>query len=245
MRDGQRPGGLLNRIVSREWMQLGETHERSREYDILAQILSHFVKHNDRPTLIYPGSGYGGIFLQETGALFSDWRLVGFDIEHAKCVKARTTLPVCQADLATTPFSSESADVVFFDLVLHHLVTQGILETAIAEGVRCLKPGGLLIAFEPNLWNPVGASIELARRLGFVTQLRGMDDDVPLSPRYLRRVLRERGCSLKVEGVTFVWRRLPPSVQKLLIRMEPYLLKSRLSIFARTLMFVACKDGKI
>ena len=238
----QKMPGLLDRVVDPRWIGMGRAHERRREYKTLEGILARCGLPSDGPTVLCPGSGKGGIFRFESGPLFDGWTVVGFDIEHDKLLQA--IVPVCRGDIETTPFLSESADIVFFDLVLHHLIVpRPLLETAIAEAFRCLKPGGLLIAFEPNLWNPVGASIELARRVGIVTRIRGQDDDVPLSPRYLRRVLEQHGRFVAIEPVTFNWRRLPPFVQKLVIGVEPYLLRSPLSIFARTLMFVARKEA--
>jgi SAM-dependent methyltransferase len=140
------------------------------------------------------------------------------------------------------PFGCASFDVVFFDRTLHHLVVQGILDTAISEAARVLKPGGLLLAFEPNLWNPVGFGIEVARRLGWVQAIRGRDDDVPLSPAHMCELFRRNGCSFRYLPGTFVWRRLPFAAQRAIIAMEPFLLRG-FPRFARVLMFVGVKQA--
>jgi len=50
--------------------------------------------------------------------------LVGIDLNHSLASEARSRLGVIQADALSLPFSPASFDVVFYDLVLHHLVGQ-------------------------------------------------------------------------------------------------------------------------
>lgn len=227
--------GFLNRYIPAEWRVFGEKHERYRERIVLRNVTENILPGK----LLYPGSGYGGIL---NFGLFSDFSVYGFDIEWEKCVRTANAMPTVQADAAAMPYADSSFDIVLLDLVLHHLIVpHNILEDAVQESVRVLRPGGWFLAFEPNLWNPIGLSIETARKLGVVTRIRGRNDDIPLSPRHIQEILVANGCTMETKGVTFTWRRLPLFVQKIIIAVEPYLINTRLGQFARTVTFVGQK----
>src|SRR4051794_29497344 len=84
------------------------------------------------------------------------WRLVGVDIDPARGggVVARGEadggLPGAAGRLDMLP--DASFDVVLHRLVLHHVVYAGPLEPVLAEAHRLLRPGGALVAIEPNLF---------------------------------------------------------------------------------------------
>ncbi len=42
-----------------------------------------------------------------------------------------------------------------------------------------------MVAIEPGLWHPVGATLALANRLGVAPAIHGTPDDIPLSPKQL------------------------------------------------------------
>jgi ubiquinone/menaquinone biosynthesis C-methylase UbiE len=56
-----------------------------------------------------------------------------------------------QADALTLPVRDASVDVVAFSSVLHHVPD---MHAALAAAVRALRPGGLVFAFDPNLFHP-------------------------------------------------------------------------------------------
>lgn len=56
------------------------------------------------------------------------------------------------SDAARIPLASGSVDVMLCIDTLHHLVG---VDAFLGEAQRLLRPGGVLVAVEPNVWNPV------------------------------------------------------------------------------------------
>jgi SAM-dependent methyltransferase len=107
-----------------------------------------------------------------------------------------------------------SFDLVLHRLVLHHVAYHGPLEPCLAEAHRLLRPGGALVAIEPNLYHPIGAALALANRAGLGVRVHGTPDDVPLSPRRLMATARAAGLDPRLHAVSYSWRRLAPRAQR-------------------------------
>jgi len=146
------------------------------------------------------------------------WRLVASDIDGD-----RTRIAVEQggADEGVVGAAGKlgaladgSFDVVLHRLVLHHVAYTGPLEPCLREAHRLLRPGGALVAIEPNLFHPVGAGLALANRAGLGVKVHGTPDDVPLSPRRLAKAARAAGLQPQLHAVSYSWRRLPRRVQR-------------------------------
>jgi SAM-dependent methyltransferase len=152
-----------------------------------------------------------------------EFRLTAVDLDP---VMVRLALERGQADEAVVgragelPFEPESFDVLLYRLVLHHVAYQRPLGPVIAEAARLLRPGGALIAVEPNVVHPVGAGLALANRLGASERIHGTVDDLPLSPLALGRHARAAGLVAEVHAVTFLWRRLPRALQRALFPLD-------------------------
>src|SRR5204862_636948 len=117
------------------------------------------------------------------------WRLVASDIDGD-----RTRVAVEQGGAdegfvgaagALDDLADSSFDVVLHRLVLHHVAYDGPLDPCLREARRLLRPGGALVAIEPNVYHPVGAGLALANRAGLGGKLHGTPDDIPPSPRRL------------------------------------------------------------
>jgi SAM-dependent methyltransferase len=93
--------------------------------------------------------------------------------------KASPSLKFVCADIFTYDLQGRTFDVVFMNLVLHHLRYELPAICRIVH--RALRPGGVLLAFEPNVYSPL-ALIALAVS-------KGSDNEGFLSPHQLRIAL--------------------------------------------------------
>jgi SAM-dependent methyltransferase len=132
-----------------------------------------------------------------------------------------------------------SFDVVLYRLALHHIAFQGPLAPCFTEAARLLRAGGALVAVEPGLWHPVGATLSLANHTGLATALHGTPDDIPLSPRRLTAEARDAGLEPELHAVTYGWRRLPASIQRGLEPLDRIGSRPRTARFGHTLMLIA------
>ena len=146
------------------------------------------------------------------------WRLVAVDLDperprHAVAQgEADEGLQGAAGRLDTLP--DASFDVVLHRLVLHHVAYAEPLEPVLAEARRLLRPGGAMVAIEPNVLHPIGAALALANRAGLGVQVHGTPDDIPLSPRRLARAARDAGLRPELHAVSYSWRRLPVRAQR-------------------------------
>jgi SAM-dependent methyltransferase len=143
------------------------------------------------------------------------------------------------------PFASESFDIIYLRLVLHHLIyPENILAESVHECFRVLKSGGLLALVEPNSWNPIGALMNAAHRLGVDTYIHGTNDDVALSPLALYKLLSRFSSAISTHVVSYNWRRLPISVQLRIDQLQSLLsnLSAKVPYFGHSLMMVARKQ---
>jgi len=87
-----------------------------------------------------------------------------------------------QADALRLPFRDGIFDLVAFSSVLHHVSDR---RAALAEGLRVLRPGGWVFAFDPNLLHP--AMVLFRHPKSPLYNSEGVSpDEQPLPPRALR-----------------------------------------------------------
>ena len=146
------------------------------------------------------------------------WRLSASDIDgdrtRVAVEQGGADEGVVGAAGALEALADGSFDVVLHRLVLHHVAYAGPLEPCLREAHRLLRPGGALVAIEPNLFHPVGAGLALANRAGLGVRVHGTPDDIPLSPRRLAGAARAAGLRPQLHAVSYSWRRLPRRVQR-------------------------------
>jgi hypothetical protein len=97
------------------------------------------------------------------------------------------------------------------------------------------------VAVEPGLWHPVGLGLALANNLGIATAIHGTPDDLPLSPRRLIREAQAVDLSPQLHTITYTWRRLPPSLQRALQRLDRFGSRPRLANLGHTLLLIGHK----
>jgi len=171
------------------------------------------------------------------------WRLVAADIDPAR---PRHAVEQGEADAGLTGAAGRldalpdaSFDVVLHRLVLHHVVYAGPLEPVLAEAHRLLRPGGALVAIEPNLLHPVGAGLALANRAGLGVRVHGTPDDIPLSPRRLAAAARAAGLTPELHAVSYSWRRLPVRAQRAVGALDRFGSAPGLRWLGHTFMLIA------
>lgn len=148
-------------------------------------------------------------------------RCIGLDISEEMIARAREINPACEFVVnndTTLPFASDHFDLIYSKYVLQHLPEKEHVFAYIAEFVRTLKPGGLLV-FQVRTALSLRARLQVGRRV--YSKLRGLG--VP-------------------EGVLYRWLRLNPirstivtspemaqllkRLQAMLLLEEPYRVRS-------------------
>jgi ubiquinone/menaquinone biosynthesis C-methylase UbiE len=84
-------------------------------------------------------------------------RLTGVDISSGCISMAKEKSAgenYCVGDLMNLDFEPESADIIMYSGVLHHITERGERIRALQEGLRILKPNGRLFAYDPNKHSP-------------------------------------------------------------------------------------------
>lgn len=122
-----------------------------RGYKRLMKELFDLVEPLRGQTFLDIGCGTGA-FTQRLADLAMEG--VGLDISRQNLRVASRHLPQISflaGDTELLPFPDNQFDLVTFSGILHHLPR---LEGSLEEGLRVLKPGGRLFAYDPNGRNP-------------------------------------------------------------------------------------------
>lgn len=171
------------------------------------------------------------------------WRLVAVDADPtrpAACVeRGEADEGFVGSAGALHGVPDASYDVVLYRLVLHHVAYAAPLGPVFAEAARLLRPGGALVAVEPNLWYPVGAALAMANRLRLGVRVHGTPDDIPLSPRRLVHGATAAGLTAQLHAVSYVWRRLPPAAQRAIGGLDRFGSLPGARVLGHSLMLIA------
>lgn len=171
------------------------------------------------------------------------WRLVASDIDPTR---PRHAVQQRQADEGIAGAAGQlddlpdaSFDVVLHRLVLHHVAYTGPLGPCLHEAHRLLRPGGALVAIEPNLYHPIGAALAAANRAGLGVHVHGTPDDIPLSPRRLAAEARAAGLEPELHAVSYSWRRLPVRAQRAVGALDRFGSAPLMRALGHTFMLIA------
>jgi SAM-dependent methyltransferase len=229
------PRNLLDRLSNEATLDSYYQHVQQREQALLARLA---IQSGD---VLSVGSGF-----HPGRHLFPapQFRLVGVDSDPQRVEALRSSGAADEAlvgEAGQLDLAAASFDVVLYRLVLHHIAFQGPLSPCFEEAARLVRPGGVLVAVEPGLWHPVGAALAIANRLGVATAIHGTPDDVPLSPRLLLQSARAAGLEPELAAVTYLWRRMPRWLQRVLRPLDSLGSRPRPAVLGHTLMLVARK----
>ena len=141
-------------------------------------------------------SGCGMGDLAHELALLTDAKVTGVDlstkfIEQAKAKFQHPKLEYLVTDLTqSTPANDQARyDFIVGNGILHHLYYH--LDTFLPVLGRWLKPGGRLIFWEPNLWNPY---VFLIFKVPFLRRAANLEpDEMSFTPNDIRQKLAAAG----------------------------------------------------
>ncbi len=142
-------------------------------------------------------------------------RIVGTDISTAALRQFRRRWPflAVRAEAGRLPFFEGAFDAVVACALLHHVAGYADLRTYLREFTRVTRPGGAVVAVEPNAWYPVQWALWPVNRImqRIWPRWRGLvPHERPLSPRFLVRQFMRAGLSdVGYVATTFTHNRFP------------------------------------
>ncbi|CAN5667551.1 MAG: methyltransferase domain-containing protein [Actinomycetota bacterium] len=135
------------------------------------------------------------------------YRHLGIDLSMASLQQARAHGLACvQGDATTLPLADEVADVVVAGEIFEHLSPQD-LPAAVAEIVRVLRPGGLVLCDTINAtWWARFTVITVGERLRGIAPKGCHDHRLFVPPQRLQEAFAHHGIPLAFQGLRFSWR---------------------------------------
>jgi SAM-dependent methyltransferase len=116
----------------------------------------------------------------------------GIDLSRSELDLARQKFPHdtwLEADACAMPFPDDHFDAVCFSSVLHHIPE---MHLAIQEAYRVLKPGGLLFAYDPNVYHPAMALFRHPKS-PLYSPVGVSPNEKPLKPKAISSLLKQKG----------------------------------------------------
>ena len=140
--------------ISRDWQnrvdEIIRPYGKLRWYDAVMAKARPVLNCNSKATVLEAGCGRNCWITGKLREEGFDMRVVGVDIDPA-CLENEDVDVAQVASLDRIPLDSESVDLVMSGWVFEHLSDPVVV---LKEIHRVLKPGGILIFWTPNLYNP-------------------------------------------------------------------------------------------
>ena len=202
------------------------------------ELVGRLAKGSKRVLIVGVGSGgslsnYG----QESVV-----QKLGIDINRKFLLNSRKKCEPILASALHLPLKEESIDLVFFELILHHLKGQKSLEGSLKEAYRVLGDKGKLVSVEPNSLNPSGFLMNVINSFhSYSTLLGGSNYEFSLTPKEIRTALSDFS-TVEIMAFSYIHPRLPVPVQRSILRHQGFLMK-RFAYFAWMLLIMAKKHS--
>jgi ubiquinone/menaquinone biosynthesis C-methylase UbiE len=134
------------------------------------------------------------------------FELYGIDIS-SECIryasKKYPTINFKTGDVEHTGFENDTFDIVLMSGLLHHFPD---FFRVVSEAKRILKPGGKILAYDPNRANPV-MWLYRCKQSPFYSAVGVTENEQPLSKKALMKVFKKVGFSdlkaYSVSGITY------------------------------------------
>lgn len=224
--------GILN-VTPRSWHNFAWRHLRNR----MMNHVSYSVGEKERILIV--GVGTGGIMSYVK--LGQNVQKIGIDVNEVFLSHLKKSFDTVLASASHLPLREGVIDLVFFELVLHHLKGQQILEVSLREANRVLVNGGRTFAVEPSSLNPSGFLMNLINMFHLYSRLFGGSNyEYALSPKELKTLFCDFS-GVKIEALTFLHPRFPISLQRFILKYERFLM-NRLAYFAWMFLITAYKQ---
>lgn len=158
----------------------GRLEYRDRVWQVLIRdYFQSLVRTNE--TVLDLGAGYGE-FINNVACA----KKYAMDLNPDTKMRVSAEVEVLLQDCSQSwPLSDNSLDVIFTSNFLEHLPDKKALAATLKEAVRCLKPGGRLVALGPNIKYVPGAYWDF------------IDHHLPLTELSLAEALTQEGLSIK------------------------------------------------
>lgn len=206
-------------------------HEKeipSHLFEKIWKLVSEYANEKDDKELMILDCGCGaGAWTRKFKE--KDVKVIGLDISDKMLNLAKSIDPFgsyIRGDLFDLPFKNNSFDVAFLGYVLHHFSKKEIT-SLLKEVYRIIKPGGIVISIDPNLYNPYNF-FEIHPKSPFRDNLNHIPEERPLSPGELKDCYIDSGFN-KTHIYTFSFipsRKIETSnglIRKILVSFDKFL----------------------
>ena len=216
-------------VTPRDWFWVAWDHFRGE----ISRCMSKYVKNNC--IMVIVGVGESG-FVPSEGSMWT----IGIDINRTALAKTDRRIDLVIGSASHLPLKENSVDLVYFELVLHHLKGQMSLAVPLSESYKVLVPHGRIIAVEPNMLHPSGFLLNLLNVFHlYASVFGGSNYEYSLT---IKELTAHLGCfsGFEVKALSFYHPRFPLFLQRYIMKRDVFL-KEHFSSFAWMILVDAVK----